>query len=84
MIEKFKSEDKDENELIGVSKTPLMKDGRIDENRLELLNLEELEKCLFSKSGTQVAIQRFVNAEDQRRSYVDLYGEETNRPIYTY
>ena len=50
VVEKFKSADKDENELIGVSKSPIMKDGRVDENRLDLLNLDELEKCLFSKS----------------------------------
>ena len=60
VIEKFKSNDKDENELIGVSKMPISKDGRVDENRLDLLNLDELEKCLFSKSGSQIAIQRFI------------------------
>ena len=56
VIEKFRSLDKDENELIGVSKIPIMKDKRIDENQLTLLNLDELEKCLFSKSGSQTKI----------------------------
>lgn len=60
VIEKFKSEDKDDNELIGVSKIPIIKGTRVDENKLDLLNIEELEKCLFSKSGSQIAIQRFV------------------------
>ena len=83
VIEKFKSEDKDENELIGVSKTPLMKDGRIDENRLELLNLEELEKCLFSKSGTQVAIQRFVKCRGPK-AFVCRSVWRRDKPPYIY
>ena len=59
VIEKFKPQN-DKNELIAVSKMPIMRDGLLGENQLTLLNLEELEKCLFSKSGTQIAIQRFV------------------------
>lgn len=83
VIEKFRSEEKDDNELIGVSKTPLMKDGRIDENRLELLNLEELEKCLFSKSGTQVAIQRFVKCRGPK-AFVCRSVWRRDKPPYIY
>ena len=59
IIEKFKPQN-DKNELIAVSKIPIMNNGLLGENQLTLLNLEELEKCLFSKSGSQIAIQRFV------------------------
>ena len=34
IIEKFKSLEKDKNELIGVRKIPIMKDSRIGENQL--------------------------------------------------
>ena len=60
VIEKFKSLEKDENELIGVREIPIMKDSRISENQLTLLNIDELEKCLFSISGSQMAIQKFI------------------------
>jgi len=51
------------NELIAVSKMPIIKDGILVENQLTLLNINELEKCLFSKSGSQIAIQRFVKSK---------------------
>ena len=59
VIEKFQPKN-DKNELIAVSKMPLMNNGILGENQLSLLNMDELEKCLFSKSGNQIAIQRFV------------------------
>ena len=46
VIEKFKPQN-DKNELIAVSKMPIMREGILGENQLTLLNLEELEKCLF-------------------------------------
>ena len=60
IIDKFKSPTNDESELIGVSKTPIYKGSRIDENLLRLLNLDELERALFSKQSSIFAIQRFV------------------------
>ncbi len=83
VIEKFKSNDKDENELIGVSKMPISKDGRVDENRLDLLNLDELEKCLFSKSGSQIAIQRFIKCRGPK-AFVCRSVWRRNKPAYIY
>jgi len=60
VIEKFKSAVNDENELLAVYKIPITKNQRIEENHIELLNLEELERYLFSKNVNQSAIQRFV------------------------
>ena len=51
IIDKFKSPTNDESELIGVSKTPIYKGSRLDENLLRLLNLDELERALFSKQS---------------------------------
>ena len=62
VLEKFKPKN-DKNELIAVSKMPIIKDGILGENQLTLLNMNELEKCLFSKSGSQIAIQRFVKCK---------------------
>ena len=62
VLEKFKPQN-DKNELIAVSKMPIIKDGILGENQLTLLNMNELEKCLFSKSGSQIAIQRFVKCK---------------------
>ncbi len=83
VIEKFKSIEKDENELIGVSKIPIMKDGRIDENQLTLLNLDELEKCLFNKSGSQAAIQRFIKCRGPK-AFVCRSVWRRNKPPYIY
>ena len=83
VIEKFKSADKDENELIGVSKTPIIKDGRVEENHLELLNLDELEKCLFSKSGSQMAIQRFIKCRGPK-AFICRSVWRRNKPAYIY
>ena len=83
VIEKFRSLDKDENELIGVSKIPIMKDKRIDENQLTLLNLDELEKCLFSKSGSQMAIQRFIKCRGPK-AFVCRSVWRRNKPPYIY
>ena len=83
VIEKFKSLEKDENELIGVSKIPIMKDGRLDENQLTLLNLDELEKCLFNKSGSQTAIQRFIKCRGPK-AFVCRSVWRRNKPPYIY
>ena len=83
VIEKFRSLDKDENELIGVSKIPIMKDKRIDENQLTLLNLDELEKCLFSKSGSQMAIQRYIKCRGPK-AFVCRSVWRRNKPPYIY
>ena len=83
VIEKFKSLEKDENELIGVSKIPIMKDGRLDENQLTLLNLDELEKCLFNKSGSQTAIQRFIKCRGPK-AFVCRSVWRRNKPSYIY
>jgi len=83
VIEKFRSLDKDENELIGVSKIPIMKDKRIDENQLTLLNLDELEKCLFSKSGSQMAIQRFIKCRGPK-AFVCRSVWRRDKPPYIY
>ena len=83
VIEKFRSLEKDENELIGVSKIPIMKDKRIDENQLTLLNLDELEKCLFSKSGSQMAIQRFIKCRGPK-AFVCRSVWRRDKPPYIY
>jgi len=83
VIEKFRSLEKDENELIGVSKLPIMKDGRIDENQLTLLNLDELEKCLFSKSGSQMAIQRYIKCRGPK-AFVCRSVWRRDKPPYIY
>ena len=83
VIEKFKSIEKDENELIGVSKIPIMKDTRIGENQLTLLNLDELEKCLFSKSGSQMAIQRFIKCRGPK-AFVCRSVWRRDKPPYIY
>ena len=62
VLKKF-SPQNDKNELIAVSKMPIMRDGILGENQLTLLNMNELEKCLFSKSGSQIAIQRYVKCK---------------------
>ena len=83
VIEKFKSIEKDENELIAVSKMPIMKDNRIDENQLDLLNMEELEKCLFSKSGNQMVIQRFIKCKGPK-AFICRSVWRKNKPPYLY
>ena len=83
VIEKFRSIEKDENELIGVSKSPIMKDGRLDENQLTLLNLDELEKCLFSKSGSQMAIQRYIKCRGPK-AFVCRSVWRRDKPPYLY
>ncbi len=60
VLEKFKSPTNDNTELLGVSKNPIFVKNRLVENRLELLNYDELERSLFSKNSSQFAIQRFV------------------------
>ena len=83
VIEKFKSIEKDENELIGVSKIPIMKEGRLDENQLTLLNLDELEKCFFNKSGSQTAIQRFIKCRGPK-AFVCRSVWRRDKPPYIY
>ena len=83
VIEKFKSENNDENELIGVSKIPIAKEGRLDENSLELLNIDELEKCLFSKSGSQIAIQRFIKCRGPK-AFICRSSWQRDKPPYIY
>ena len=82
VIEKFKPKN-DKNELIAVSKMPIMRDGLLGENQLTLLNLEELEKCLFSKSGTQIAIQRFVKCRGPR-AFLCRSVWRRDKPPYVY
>ena len=83
VIEKFRSLEKDDNELIGVSKLPIMKDGRLDENQLTLLNMDELEKCLFSKSGSQMAIQRYIKCRGPK-AFVCRSVWRRDKPPYLY
>ena len=82
VIEKFKPQN-DKNELIAVSKMPIMRDGLLGENQLTLLNIEELEKCLFSKSGTQIAIQRFVKCRGPR-AFLCRSVWRRDKPPYVY
>ena len=82
VIEKFKPQN-DKNELIAVSKMPIMSDGILGENQLTLLNLEELEKCLFSKSGSQIAIQRFVKCRGPR-AFLCRSVWRREKPPYVY
>ena len=39
----------DPNELISVFKAPNVTSNGVEDNHLELLNMEELERCLYSK-----------------------------------
>ena len=82
VIEKFKPQN-DKNELIAVSKMPIMREGLLGENQLTLLNLEELEKCLFSKSGSQIAIQRFVKCRGPR-AFLCRSVWRREKPPYVY
>ena len=82
VIEKFKPQN-DKNELIAVSKMPIMREGILGENQLTLLNLEELEKCLFSKSGSQIAIQRFVKCRGPR-AFLCRSVWRKEKPPYVY
>jgi hypothetical protein len=49
IIEKFKSTSNDPNELISVFKAPNVTSNGLEDNHLELLNMEELDRCLYSK-----------------------------------
>ncbi len=60
-----------------------MKDSRIGENQLTLLNLDELEKCLFSKSGSQMAIQRFIKCRGPK-AFVCRSVWRRDKPPYIY
>jgi len=60
VLEKFKSSTNDNTELLGVTKNPIFIKNRLVENRLELLNYDDLERSLISKNSSQFAIQRFV------------------------
>ena len=82
VIEKFKPQN-DKNELIAVSKMPIMQNGLLGENQLTLLNMEELEKCLFSKSGSQIAIQRFVKCRGPR-AFLCRSVWRRDKPPYVY
>lgn len=83
IIEKFKSPTNDENELIGVSKMPNYKGEKLDENHLELLNIEELERHLFSKNSNQYAIQRFVKCRGPK-AFVCRSVWRRDKPPYVY
>ena len=60
-----------------------MREGLLGENQLTLLNLEELEKCLFSKSGSQIAIQRFVKCRGPR-AFLCRSVWRREKPPYVY
>ena len=62
---------------------PIMRDGLLNENQLTLLNLEELEKCLFSKSGNQICIQRFVKCRGPR-AFLCRSVWRRDKPPYVY
>ncbi len=60
VIDKFKSQVNDENEVIAIYKSPPNKNGRGEENMVEVLNLESLERYLLSKNNSECMIQRYV------------------------
>ena len=68
IIEKFKSSSNDDSELIGVSKTPLYKGSRLDENQLILLNIDELERALYSKQSCKLYL--FIYFSDFSRAEI--------------
>jgi len=82
-IEKFKSPVGDDNELLAIFKTPINKNERIEENHIELLNLEELKRYLFSKNINQSAIQRFVRCRGPKAFVCRTVWRRT-KPPYVY
>lgn len=83
VLEKFKSPTNDNLELLGVSKNPLFSKNRLQENRLELLNYEELERNLFSKNSSQFAIQRFVKCRGPK-AFICRSVWRRDKPSYVY
>jgi hypothetical protein len=83
IIEKFKSPTNDESELIGVCKTPIYKGSRLDENQLSLLNIDELERAIFSKQSNIFCIQRFVKCRGPK-AFICRTIWRRGKPPYIY
>lgn len=61
IIEKFRSTSNDPNELISVFKAPNVTSNGVEDNHLELLNMEELERCLYSKHPGIKKLHSFID-----------------------
>jgi len=83
LIEKFKSQSNDEKEIIAVYKQPVVRNGRVEENNIEVLNLEGLERSLFSKSLNQCCVQRFIKCRGPK-AFICRSIWCRNKPPYVY
>jgi len=70
------------NELIAVSKMPIIKDGILVENQLTLLNINELEKCLLANLEVKLLFKDLLKAKALVPLYVGVYGEEISLHMY--
>ena len=77
VIEKFQPKN-DKNELIAVSKMPLMNNGLLGENQLSLLN------ALLANQGTKLPSKDLLNVVVQGPFYVGVYGEGINLLMFIY
>lgn len=62
-IEKFRHNCTSKKDVMGVFKTPTYKDDLLDGNSIEVLNQEELEKHIYSKSSGACVIQRYIKCK---------------------
>ena len=83
VIDKFKSTTGDNNEIIAIYKAPVLKNGRITENQIELLNYEGLEKYLLAKTSSQVCIQRIVKSKGPK-AFICRSVWRRHKPAYVY
>jgi len=83
VVDKFKSFVNDENEVIGIYKLPVYKNGRAEENNVEVLNLKSLESNLFSKNNSAFAIQRFIKCRGPK-AFICRSVWCKNKPPYVY
>ena len=83
VIDKFRSKDGDQNELIAIYKSPVVKNNRVTDNIVELLNYEGLEKYLFAKTSGQCSIQRFIKCKGPK-SFICRSVWRRNKSPYVY
>ncbi len=83
ILDKFRSPTGDEGELLAVSKMPNYKGTKFEDNILELLNQEELERYIFSKNSNPYCLQRFVKCRGPK-AFVCRSVWRRTKPAYVY
>lgn len=86
IIEKFKSHSNDSNkEVLAVFKTPIYSGDLLESNHLEVLNQDDLEKHLFSKSSSPSVIQKYIKCRGPKAFICrSVYRKSKNPFVYIF